>query len=70
MKTNILLTFIDAEIAKLKKLRSDAEAIFSTHHSHHSHHSKPAKRKISKAGLARIRAAQKKRWAEVKKNKK
>lgn len=62
MKVNILLQFIDAEIAKLKKLRAEVEAIFSVK----AHHKQPAKRKLSKAGRAAISRAAKRRWAAVK----
>jgi molybdopterin-guanine dinucleotide biosynthesis protein len=65
------LTFIDAEIAKLKKLRTEVEGIFAIK----SHHAKPKakpkakKRHLSAAGKKRIVAAQRKRWAAIKKAK-
>jgi hypothetical protein len=69
MKVNILLQFIDAEIAKLKKLRADVESIFATHHAKPKAKPKAKKRHLSAAGKKRIVAAQRKRWAAIKKAK-
>lgn len=67
---------IDAQIASLQSKRAQLLAIIGEKPAKAAKAAKPAaakgrkKRQLSPAAIERIRAAQKKRWAEARKNKK
>lgn len=69
MNVSSILTEIDKQIANLQHARAVLTAS-GTGSSGVGSAKKRAKRKISAAGLARIRAAQKARWSKVKAAKK
>jgi hypothetical protein len=75
MDTREIIQTIDAEIARLEKVRVllNGDSTFAARSLERSHISKPAstpkaqkRRKISAEGRARIAAAQKARWAKAK----
>jgi hypothetical protein len=68
MQTKQILTLLDQEISKLKKVRALLAGVQPMIAPAIAKKAKPAKRQISPEGKARIVAAQKKRWAAKRKS--